>query len=639
MSSSEIQNSQKTRSQGKVLCFVSAKGGSGKTVLAATCASLLIESGKSVLVVDTDFSTRGLSLFLLDTLSFSDPDAKPENCLADILLQTVPLERIAPLVVAQKKGTFHILLPNRDFRRGGAPEEKLLGVGSGFGGSINIDNLYLKMLRDILDRFSWEFDYIIVDTRGGYDYTSRVPAVLADAYIVVLEADPISVQQVNGLQLKIQEFAAKIEASSRQAGFIINKALFTPEEGKVFSSGLESLYGSQTLGVIPADRNVISAYQTRDIPFHKSPGSDFSYYSLQSLSSVLNVFFGNEIPIGFTRLQKSILNSWRIGQVIKSVERFIPVIVLCLLAVLLAALLGYKVGISWVSSGVILVVAVLLAGFASVMPLIREAASQRATGSFRLRNWIWSGVTTLSAIVLFALMIPRLESSMSTELLLTQVRDQVLLTNVAYGEKQKTLSYLADANNQLKVAQLEKENLQKQLNTLVGELRQQQTIVDAANGEKQKALSSLADANSQLKIAQFQVENLQKQLSSAQDRSAQLDAERARLQIALAKMQGQANQSSSVWQANIDWSLRDTGPVDCARSYAKYETCVESGGRSCLMRRAIEAALHEDDSTALQLTLITQCHNPDAARTIKQAGPSAVGDYLRSVAKNRFSPK
>jgi cellulose biosynthesis protein BcsQ len=633
MSSNETQSAEDNRSQGKVLCFVSAKGGSGKTVLAATCASLLMKSGKSVLVVDTDFSTRGLSLFLLDTLSFSDPDAKPENCLAEILLQTVPLERIAPLVVAQKKGLFHILLPNRDFRRGGAPEEKLLGAGSGFGGNIDIESLYLEMLQGIRARFSQEFDYIIIDTRGGYDYTSRVPAVLADAYIVVLEADPISVQQVNGLQLKIQEFAARIGASPRQAGFIINKALFSPEEGKVFSSGLESLYGSQTLGVIPADRNVISAYQTRDIPFQKSPGSDFSYYSLQSLDSIFIAFFGNNIPPEFTRLKQSIVASWRIGQIIKSVERFLPIIVLCLLAASLVAFLGYQVGVSWATSRLIFAVTVLLSGFASIMPLVREAAEQRATGSFRLRGWILSGFATLSAIALFTLVIPRLKSSVSADTLVTQLRSQLLKIDATNEEKQNALSSLAQADIQLKVAQLENQNLQKQLYDLSAQLHNQQTLIDAANGEKQKALSSLADANSQLKVSQFKIENLQKQLSIAQDRSAQLDAERARLLIALAKAQGQVNQSSNVWQANIDWSLRDTGPVDCARSYDKYQNCVASGGRSCLMHQATEAALHGDDSTALQLTLITQCHNPEAARTIKQAGARAVGDYLRSVAK------
>jgi TolA-binding protein len=135
--------------------------------------------------------------------------------------------------------------------------------------------------------------------------------------------------------------------------------------------------------------------------------------------------------------------------------------------------------------------------------------------------------------------------------------------------------------------------------------------------------------------AQAQIDTLQKQLSVAQSRIAELDAQRAQAQIALNKAQSQANQSSSTWQANVNWSLSDTGAVDCPSSYGRNEHCLDSGGRSCLMRLAIQAALHGDDSTALQLTLITQCHNPAAASTINDAGARAVGNYLRAIAKTQ----
>ena len=125
-----IPQDASTHARSAVLCFVSAKGGSGKTILAATTASILINAGQRVVTIDTDFSTRGLSLYLLDSLTNSrNLDIRPENCLADSLLGNIPFDRIAPLVLPQKKGDFNIILPNSDFRRGGAPEDALLRLG------------------------------------------------------------------------------------------------------------------------------------------------------------------------------------------------------------------------------------------------------------------------------------------------------------------------------------------------------------------------------------------------------------------------------------------------------------------------------------------------------------------------------
>src|SRR5205809_2974200 len=49
----------------KIVCMASAKGGSGKTVLTATFGAFLAEIGKSVLIIDTDAATNGLTLMHL----------------------------------------------------------------------------------------------------------------------------------------------------------------------------------------------------------------------------------------------------------------------------------------------------------------------------------------------------------------------------------------------------------------------------------------------------------------------------------------------------------------------------------------------------------------------------------------------
>ncbi|WP_305418184.1 nucleotide-binding protein [Photobacterium leiognathi] len=48
----------------KTIAIVSGKGGSGKTMLTATIAKILDISGSSVLLIDADFGTAGLTYYL-----------------------------------------------------------------------------------------------------------------------------------------------------------------------------------------------------------------------------------------------------------------------------------------------------------------------------------------------------------------------------------------------------------------------------------------------------------------------------------------------------------------------------------------------------------------------------------------------
>ena len=65
----------------KVLALLSGKGGSGKTTLALSIATLLSNSGIRVLLVDCDLNTNGATYFFEDKL-----DAKNENLVSLSLL-------------------------------------------------------------------------------------------------------------------------------------------------------------------------------------------------------------------------------------------------------------------------------------------------------------------------------------------------------------------------------------------------------------------------------------------------------------------------------------------------------------------------------------------------------------------------
>jgi cellulose biosynthesis protein BcsQ len=176
--------------RGKVICFASAKGGSGKTIFAASTAYALLRSGKRVLCIDADFSTRGLSLLLLSSLiDTGDLDPPPYSCLAESVLARTPVEKLQPLTVAFGSIEFNVLVSNRNLRQGGIPEDRLLG-STGEGGTSHLVDLpvqeYFSCLQSLCDVMRNSFDYIVIDTRGGFDTTSVVPAIVSDSYCIVL---------------------------------------------------------------------------------------------------------------------------------------------------------------------------------------------------------------------------------------------------------------------------------------------------------------------------------------------------------------------------------------------------------------------------------------------------------------------
>src|SRR5262245_29159123 len=118
-----------TRRSGQVFAFVSAKGGTGKTIMAVSTAYYLQRAGKKVALIDTDFSTRGLSLYILGrAVHGSALNFALENCLADSILGSVPPHKIQPRMVVYENVNFEIVVANRDLWRGGVPDDRFLGA-------------------------------------------------------------------------------------------------------------------------------------------------------------------------------------------------------------------------------------------------------------------------------------------------------------------------------------------------------------------------------------------------------------------------------------------------------------------------------------------------------------------------------
>lgn len=158
-------------------------------------------------------------------------------------------------------------------------------------------------MRELFDslRRAGEYDYVIVDTRGGFSFESTDLSGLADSFIVVVEADPTSFYQTRNLVQRIDEAAGESESKSVLRGFLVNKAV----DGLSEAGGLdlsrvewsfrnaliqqfEKLKFSDTYP-IPADLQVLQSYKDQMVPFLGSPASLFTYATLTAYSNIFQI--------------------------------------------------------------------------------------------------------------------------------------------------------------------------------------------------------------------------------------------------------------------------------------------------------------------------------------------------------------
>ncbi len=291
LSAKSLPPSEPGRSvDGQVVAFVSAKGGTGKTLLSASAAYLLTRAKRRVVIIDTDFSTRGVSLYVLgDILESSDLQIMPNQCLADALIDGLKPDEVMPRKIHGKYGEFIIVLSNAGLWRGGVEEDSFFMPHASTGP--DLVPRYIELLHGLCAKLRKEFDHIIIDTRGGYDFSSAVPAIVADGYVLVLEADRISLNQVSNFLENIgkffQKYASRLSRKPSLKGCIVNKATF-PVDDKEFPRALLQLYSAKTFGIIPLDMNAMAAYQSYDLPLVTSPGSEFSQYTLETMTKLFN---------------------------------------------------------------------------------------------------------------------------------------------------------------------------------------------------------------------------------------------------------------------------------------------------------------------------------------------------------------
>jgi len=278
----------------EVIVFCSGKGGTGKTSLISALGFALRTSGHRVLFVDADRATDGLSLFVLgpegrDQLASFEPASTFTGLLEEV--ERTGTMQPQPRTVHRTRDhglSYDVIISDR-FLYGDSPLSSPTGAAS-------IDRQFQRAAfqRGVQAFFEsiragGDYDYVLVDSRGGFSFESTDVAAAGDSFVVVTEATFTNFYQDRNLVDRISEAA---EAMGRQAvlrGIIINKstepgeASYRNELVREFGIGFEDTYP------VAIDLEALRAYKQQQSVFKEAPASVFAYDALQAFQRILQV--------------------------------------------------------------------------------------------------------------------------------------------------------------------------------------------------------------------------------------------------------------------------------------------------------------------------------------------------------------
>lgn len=244
---------------GQVICMASVKGGSGKTVLAATFGTILSQIGKRVLLVDTDAATNGLTLLYLNEVVQHRENLPPtEGALAGTY--ELPGEAVTPTTVSLSDNM------------------SLLPATYRFFDSETVDvDLYRETLRVAARQWREEFDFVFLDAQAGSDGFAygAMRKEVSDQVILVSEYDPLSAAGIERLKALFAE-----DLSYERIWILLNKML--PDIAAKYGEFLEV---ARYLPPITWNADVVRAYSRRRLALDLQYGNEFTVAVCRTLAA------------------------------------------------------------------------------------------------------------------------------------------------------------------------------------------------------------------------------------------------------------------------------------------------------------------------------------------------------------------
>jgi MinD-like ATPase involved in chromosome partitioning or flagellar assembly len=242
----------------KIIAVHSYKGGTGKTLLSVNLAATLAKRGKKVCLFDLDF--RAPSLFAI--LKVENADCWLNDYLNGICDINKVLVDLSSRIQGNGKFFVGLANPATEAIRDISAKDRKWEMRA-LGRLLSLRNTLLE---------DQKFDYLVLDTSPGLQYSSINAIVTADFVIVATTGDR---SDVNGTRRMLQELYNLFE---KKTGLVLNKVLDSTSKSKKdeMDARVKNVYQVPMLGLVPcfcevlrAEGNLIFTQNKPDHPFTK----------------------------------------------------------------------------------------------------------------------------------------------------------------------------------------------------------------------------------------------------------------------------------------------------------------------------------------------------------------------------------
>lgn len=268
----------------KSISFISGKGGSGKTTLALSMASMLSTCGIKTLLIDCDMSTNGATYFHEDKLSMQ----KNTISFYDIIFNE-----------SNKKTNTIKINDNYDFIPSITQITKKNNKTYTHSNNDRIISYYLDWRQ--------RYDVVLFDCQAGYTDILKLILPITDINLSVMETDAISSSAMRSLYLKIGDIL-----NTKKTYQIFSKA--SKEEYDIYSKVSGGTVFTN-IEIITFDWKIRKAFSVSRIPDMESTSANYGQQVYNICSILLNdetnqtklSIFKNILELHFLNEQEELL--------------------------------------------------------------------------------------------------------------------------------------------------------------------------------------------------------------------------------------------------------------------------------------------------------------------------------------------
>jgi pilus assembly protein CpaE len=238
------------RRDGRLVCVLGPKGGTGKTLTSSNLATALAIAGQKVLVIDLDLQFGDVALCL---------GLPPEKTMYDLAISggSLDSDKLADYVMTHQTGVDVLLAPAR-------PDQA--------------SAITIELLRDILDIARREYDHVIADTPPGF--TAEVIATI-DA-----SSDLVMVGTLDSLSLKNTKLGLEtlnlMDYDEEKIQLVLNRA---DTRVGISQHDVVSVLGREPDIFIPSDREIPRAVN-EGVPIVLSRPQSFASSAFHDLAGL-----------------------------------------------------------------------------------------------------------------------------------------------------------------------------------------------------------------------------------------------------------------------------------------------------------------------------------------------------------------